>query len=677
MAARDELRFDVQGRGIDLHDRPGSMATASDVKIARLRAIKTIDVIFVADKQSFAAKHHSRHSILMQKEISYRPDIDGLRAISILLVVLYHAHHWLVPGGFVGVDVFFVISGYLISRIILMQCNAGHFSLADFYARRIRRIVPALLTVLIATIVIGWFVLLPDQFILLGKNVVASVAFAANLFQLSQTGYFAPDAADNPLLHLWSLGVEEQFYILWPLTLLLLSGLVNRARWIALIGLASFCISLSIFAGYSEWAFYSPLPRAWELLIGALLAERDLSSGGTRGGADNLLSTLGIAAILVAGFTFDRTRLLPGLYALLPVAGAALIIASPHGWVNRLLSNRLMVWIGLISYPLYLWHWPLFSYLAILRNGVPNFLEIWAVGILAVVLSVATYRFVELPLRHRRGVVGALSGGIVLVAAFGIVAIGLNGFDFRFSPSVQEIARIRPKDNSGFLDKCFLEAPAAAFTAQCIEAGTEPLVFLWGDSTAAALYPGLKAAESNRGSFRLARYTAPGCAPILDSGNNACDDANRIAYGFLKASHPDLVLLHAMWGSNRDLVKLRATIVELKSIRVPRVVILGPVPVWKRTLPHTLVNYYRLERTIPERLASGVSGPADDDRMMAFSKAEGVEYISAWRTLCNAGGCLTRSGPTASDILATDIVHLSDQGSRYLIGAISDQLSLP
>ncbi len=616
----------------------------------------------------------------MQKETAYRPDIDGLRAVSILLVVLFHAHPWLVPGGFVGVDVFFVISGFLISRIILSQCDAGNFSLSSFYARRIRRIVPALLTVLIATGAIGWFVLLPDQFVLLGKNIVASVAFAANLYQLGQTSYFALDAGENPLLHLWSLGVEEQFYIFWPLTLLLLSSSRRRARWIWFIGLASFCISLSIFAGHTDWAFYSPLPRAWELLAGALLAERYLAGkNSVRKLPDHVLSTLGITAILVAAFALDRTRLFPGLYAVLPVAGAALIIASPNGWVNRLLlSNRLMIWIGLISYPLYLWHWPLFSYLAILRNGVPNFLEIWAAGSAAVVLSVLTYRFVEIPLRHRSGVVAKLSAGMALVGAFGIAAISADGFGYRFSPEVQEIARIRPEGNSGFRDKCFHETPGAAFSEQCIEEGTTPLVFLWGDSTAAALYPGLKAAESKRASFRLARYTSPGCAPILDTGtNSACDKANGVAYGFLKSSHPDLVLLHAMWGISNDLDKLRATIAELKSIGVPRIVVLGPVPVWKRTLPHTLVNYYRFRHAMPERIATGVSGPTDDDRMAAFATAEGVEYISAWRTLCNSEGCLTRSGPAASDILTTDNVHLSDAGSRYLIEAIKDRLSLP
>jgi len=616
----------------------------------------------------------------MPKETSYRPDIDGLRAVSILLVVLYHAHPWLTPGGFVGVDVFFVISGFLISRIILSQCDAGRFSLSEFYGRRVRRIVPALLTVLVATGVIGWFVLLPNQFVLLGENILASVAFAANLFQLRQTSYFAPDAADNPLLHLWSLGVEEQFYIVWPLVLLLISASATRRRWIGLVALASFCSGLAIFAGHTDWAFYSPLPRAWELLTGALLADRNLrSKGPERRLIENVLSTIGIAAILIAAFALDRTRLFPGFYVLLPVGGAALIIASPNAWVNRLLlSNRPMVWIGLISYPLYLWHWPLFSYLGILRNGVPNFLEIWAAGIVAIVLSILTYRFIELPLRHRAGVVAKLSAGMAVVGVLGIVTIAAGGFAFRFPPQVQEIARIRAEDNEGFRSKCFLQGIAAVLAEQCIEPGAKPLVFLWGDSTAAALYPGLKAAENNRGSFRLAQFTAPGCAPVFDTGTNTkCDSSARLAYDFLKSSRPDVLLLHAQWGAHIDLTKLHATIAQIKAIGIRRIVLLGPVPVWKRTLPQTLINYYRFRRTIPDRIKVGVSGPADDDRMVAFSKDEGLEYVFAWRALCSEDGCLTRAGPTASDVLVTDIVHLSDRGSIFLIDAIKDKLMLP
>src|SRR6267142_2605869 len=208
----------------------------------------------------------------MGQPASYRPDIDGLRAVSILLVVGYHAHPWLVPGGFIGVDIFFVISGFLITRIILTQIKARAFSPAEFYARRIRRIFPALLVVLAVTYLIGWFVLLPGDFSLLGKSIAAGVAFVSNLFQLNQVGYFAPDAAENPLLHLWSLGIEEQFYIFWSPILLIMFGSYRRRFWMIGIAIASFGISLLIFFGYKEWSFYSPISRAWELLAGGIVA---------------------------------------------------------------------------------------------------------------------------------------------------------------------------------------------------------------------------------------------------------------------------------------------------------------------------------------------------------------------------------------------------------------------
>ncbi|MCA1457164.1 acyltransferase family protein [Bradyrhizobium sp. BRP22] len=615
---------------------------------------------------------------MVHHETPYRPDIDGLRAISILLVVAYHAQPWLVPGGFIGVDVFFVISGFLITKIILTRIDAGSFSFGDFYARRIRRIFPALIVVLTATYLVGWFALLPDQFVLLGENIAAGVAFAANLFQLGQTGYFAPAAADNPLLHLWSLGVEEQFYIFWPPAILLLSVTAKRGGWIAIIALLSFAFSLSIFFGYETFAFYSPLTRAWELLAGGLLAHQALARKGDSWDKPfgEYLALFGLIAILGPALLLDRTSAFPGLYALLPVLGAVLLIATPNSAVNKmLLSTRPMVWIGLISYPLYLWHWPVLSYLGILRNGVPNVMEIWAAVAVSVILSWLTLRFVEIPLRDYHEAVKRLALGLALVGVAGIATIAAAGFDFRYPAEVQAIARIQAKDNAGFGDKCFLEAPGAEFNAGCIEQGAQPLVFLWGDSTAAALYPGLKEAEAARGSFRLARFSAAGCAPILDSGANArCDEVHRLAFGFLQSAQPDVVLLHAMWGTNNDLGKLRETIARLRASKVGRIVILGPLPVWKRTLPHTLVNHYRFWHEIPERIAVGVSGIDNDQRMEAFSKAEGVEYISAWHTLCSAAGCLTGLGTDPNQVLITDTVHLSDAGSKYLIRAIGREL---
>ncbi len=615
-----------------------------------------------------------------ENQTPYRADIDGLRAVSILLVVGYHAQPWLIPGGFIGVDIFFVISGFLITRIILTQAKAGTFSSLEFYARRVRRIFPALIVVLAVTYLIGWFVLLPDGFALLGRATAAGVAFVSNLFQLGQTGYFAPDAAENPLLHLWSLGIEEQFYIFWPPLLLVMFGSKHRRFWMAAIAVASFGVSLMIFFGYKEWSFYSPISRAWELLAGGMVANRlvDGPQGQPRRfpQADNLLGAIGVGAIGVAAVALGKDSLFPGAYALLPVLGAVLIIIAPNSAVNRiLLSSRPMVWIGLISYPLYLWHWPLLSYLAIMRNGVPNVVEIWAAVIVAVVLSWLTFRFVEIPLRRNPTAVPRLSFALLTVGVVGIATVVGAGFGFRFPAEIRDIALLSPQGNAGFRDKCFLEAKGARLDASCIEQGNKPLLFLWGDSTAAALLPGLKKAEETI-PFRLARFAAPGCAPILATNIN-CDGVNDLVFGFVKSSHPQIVLLHAMWDRTHDLNKLGETIRQLKALNIPRIVILGPVPLWKRTLPLALVNTYRLRHVIADRIASGVTGAGSDQQMQAFSRAAGVEYISAWRALCDGEGCLTRVGPTADDVVTTDIVHLSDAGSKFLVETIEGSLFLP
>jgi hypothetical protein len=228
------------------------------------------------------------------------------------------------------------------------------------------------------------------------------------------------------------------------------------------------------------------------------------------------------------------------------------------------------------------------------------------------------------------------------------------------------------QNNAGLRDKCFLEAPGARLDADCIEQGEMPLLFSWGDSNAAALYPGLKKAQALV-PFRLARFAAPACAPILAT-EPRCDEANNIVFGYIKSSHPETVMLHAMWGRNNDLGKLGETIRALKALDVPRIVILGPVPVWKRSLPFSLVNAYRFRHVIADRIAEGVSGPQDDLRMAAFSAAAGVQYISAWHALCNPDGCLTRVGRTANDVVVSDIVHLTDAGSVFLIEAIAGDL---
>lgn len=613
----------------------------------------------------------------------YRPDIDGLRAISILAVVWYHAVPAYGGGGFVGVDVFFVISGFLISRIILGQLATGRFSIADFYRRRVRRIFPALVLVLLATYAAGWLILLPNDFARLGDNMLGGAGFFANIVLWRSQDYFAPDASTNPLLHLWSLGIEEQFYIVWPLLLAWLHGRGARVWLIALVALVSFAANVMLVGDYAALTFYSPMTRAWELMIGAMLAAARPDDGRVWQRHADAKATIGLLLIAAAVLLLNHASRYPGWSALLPSVGAVLLLSAPGAFINRrLLAHPLMVFVGLISYPLYLWHWPLLSFLGIVRNGNANPIEVaLAVG-LAVLLAWLTWRFIERPLRHWRAALPALIGAMVAVAAVALVTIGSGGFDFRFPAEIRAIAAMPAKENSGFRTDCFLEdrTMSAAERANCVERGEGRLVAVWGDSTAAALMPGFRHAQTT-GKFRLAQLTAAGCTPILKSRDvfipKICEAQNDQAFELIKASHPDVVVLHAMWNpQSNDLERLRTTLAALKDIGVPRVVLLGPVPVWKRGLPFLLVNNFRLTHALPERLVIAKSRPESDILFEQIAQQSGVAYVSAWSTLCNEQGCVARTGSAPTDIMASDNVHLTDSGARYLIDRIAPQVLL-
>lgn len=335
-------------------------------------------------------QHHLTHP-------KYRADIDGLRAVAILAVVGYHAFPSWIKGGFVGVDVFFVISGFLISTIIFGSLDKGIFSFKEFYARRIKRIFPALILVMTACYALGWFVLLPDEYKQLGKHIAAGTGFVSNLFFWQEAGYFDNAAETKPLLHLWSLGIEEQFYIVWPLLLYLTwKRRFNLLLLTVTIIAISFAINVVKVHGDAVQAFYSPVSRFWELMLGSLLAYLALhkislwdgikqKNGASLGGIisgntsaqdspalRNALSLFGALLITVAVLVVDREKEFPGWWALLPTLGTYLVIcAGPQAWLNRVvLSHRVVVWFGLISYPIYLWHWPLLSFARIVEPGI-------------------------------------------------------------------------------------------------------------------------------------------------------------------------------------------------------------------------------------------------------------------------------------------------------------------
>jgi peptidoglycan/LPS O-acetylase OafA/YrhL len=356
----------------------------------------------------------------------YRPDIDGLRAIAVLLVLGYHAAPGNVAAGFIGVDIFFIISGYLISSIIFSNLEHGTFSIGDFYNRRIRRIFPALVTILVATLAFGWFALVADEYAYLGKHIASGAAFISNGVLYSESGYFDTAAEAKPMLHLWSLAIEEQFYLLWPLTL----AFVWKRKWsflriTAAIAILSFAANLYLTAVNPSAAFYWPISRFWQLMIGGGLAYMTLHRPEMLRHYNNARSVIGFSLLVIALLLINRNRPFPGWWALLPSFGAFFIIsAGSQAWLNKhVLSNKLFIWIGLISYPLYLWHWPLLSFARIFEGTEVSRGIRLALLVLTFVLSWITYRVVEIPFRFNR-----YTRKPIPVLALSMAGVGLVGF---------------------------------------------------------------------------------------------------------------------------------------------------------------------------------------------------------------------------------------------------------
>jgi peptidoglycan/LPS O-acetylase OafA/YrhL len=442
----------------------------------------------------------------------YRPDIDGLRAFSIIAVVIYHAFPSLLPGGFVGVDVFFVISGYLITGIILQGQAGGEFSLAGFYRRRVQRILPAVILVLLFCLVVGWWVLLPYEYAALGKQTAASSLFVPNILFWTEAGYFDIDSKLKPLLHLWSLGVEEQFYLLWPLILLLAARTRLATPYlIAILVAASFCLSI-VSTGDRAASFFLPQFRVWELLAGALLASvihRPLGAV-----AGNLAAGLGLALLICAVLLINRESNFPGWWALLPTLGAALLIgAGPGNAVNRVLGSGPLVFIGKISFPLYLWHWPLLTFARIMEQGEPA-LEIRLAAVaLSVLLAWLSYRQVEKHLRyHPWRYTPALLLGCLL-------GLGIAGFTvFKLDGKTQRTSALNPAASAFYWQELGLHerddcSETLGVAGRCLSDGKPPGIAVVGDSHSTNTFFALAHhyRDSDIGVMRLGKG---GCPPL-------------------------------------------------------------------------------------------------------------------------------------------------------------------
>jgi len=490
----------------------------------------------------------------MHKPVLYRPDIDGLRAIAVLSVLCFHAVPQWLTGGFVGVDVFFVISGYLITGILVRELKLGKFSILNFYVRRARRIFPALILVLLGVLAAGWLLLLPTEFNPLGKHVLAGAGFLSNVLLWREVGYFDVSADLKPLLHLWSLGVEEQYYLLWPLILALVARRARMVWWaVGAVFIASFLLSVNWVSSQPSAAFYLPLTRFWELLAGSALAIAEgrqiasaegsaVSGNGWRHGA----SVLGLLLIAIACGGYTRAMAFPGWLAILPVAGAALLLwAGPMAIVNRwLLAHPWAVAIGIISYPLYLWHWPLLAFARMIFGPDLPVAYALALMLLAAGLAWWTTHVVEAriraPERNQLARLDAIRlwGGLLVVGALGagIWMLRLEPWSARL-PAVQQYSAAA-QDWVQPIDKL-------------IPGDSRERVLFMGDSHMQQYIPRIEAVMAQRlQAMYSAQYiTMGGCVPVpgIDRRAAPCDQFTRQAFKLAHDPAVRTVVLSASW----------------------------------------------------------------------------------------------------------------------------------
>ncbi|RAU48704.1 MULTISPECIES: acyltransferase family protein [unclassified Pseudomonas] len=487
-----------------------------------------------------------------------RRDIDGLRALAVIPVVLYHFGFGVFSGGFVGVDVFFVISGFLITSIIVREIGAGRFSFVDFWARRARRIIPALTVMMLAALVVGWVLMPANDYSQLGRAVRYQAMFASNILFMRQDGYFNPASDFKPLLHTWSLSVEEQYYILFPLLMVALTRYFRHWRWILLgVLVVSFALNVGMVKRQPDAAFFLLPMRAWELLCGAMLAVLPASPRKLSPWAYQGVSLAGLLAVLYAILALDKYTPFPGWAALLPVLGAtAMIWANGQGptLVGRLLSGRVMVAVGLVSYSWYLWHWPVFVYANAVSVDGMQAREAGAWVVLTLVLAWLSWRLVELPFREKRLLPGRRP--VLLAGLTALVVIGIAGQAVRYRDGVPErlsgqaLQYAQARDWQRGQMECLLQRDSEDLRKICRFGGDEraaPRQLVWGDSHAAALKPAIEADAERYGSpVWLASLS--GCPPILGhEPRQQCQAFNQATLQTVRDHGIRNVVLAARW----------------------------------------------------------------------------------------------------------------------------------
>ncbi len=633
---------------------------------------------------------------------AYRPDVDGLRAVAVLAVLLYHAGFAAIPGGYVGVDVFFVISGFVITTAIQPDLAGGRFHLRDFYERRIRRIFPPLFAMVAVSLVLGWLVLMPDDLKRLGQSSVANAVFLSNFYFLKDSGYFGATAAAKPLLHTWSLAVEEQFYLLLPLYMLLFkrwSANVMRTLTLTLFTL-SFLMAYIATRFEPTLSFFMLPTRAWELLAGVMLAQGIVPV--PRNTKDEWARALtGIALIAFAMLTYSEKTVFPGLTALPPVLGAALIISAGMqraGKANAWLSSRFMVFVGQISYPLYLWHFPLLGFAGYLSLKGLGLAETLAVNTLIVLCAVLSWRFIEQPIRRRRMFASqkALFGfGLACIVGTSVLGLAIHfgrGMESRFDGDQLKLVR-GMTDRMANKDCMYFSAEQVAAGNFChlgANTGELPSTFLWGDSHAEALAPGvsMQATLSGKAVLFAGQHGCGIGQHLWDSSwagrTCAAFDKAMLDYLLIQPSIKQVVLV-SRWTALRGATHANAadgkatptaeqalTLVVTQLVNAGKQVrLVGPVPDVKTLVPRALyLKSLGFAKDFEVRQGQAEFEVVQKNTLLVLrdlASRPGVSLALPHLALCNAGWCAVEQNGYP---LYFDDNHLSTHGANLVAAAL-------
>lgn len=613
--------------------------------------------------------------------MNYRSEIDGLRGLSVLIIILFHAEFALFRGGFIGVDIFFVISGYLITSILLNDLDKNNFKFSYFFEKRLRRILPTLLFVIIVCLPFAWFLMSPIQLKNFAKGILAVIFFVSNFFFWKESSYFEIASGENPLIHTWSLAVEEQYYLFFPFFLFFLWKFGKNKIFIIVIILTSISFLLSEFGWRNrpDANFYLTPTRIWEILFGSIAS---FISYKKKIKKNEFFSMMGFILVTISIFLIRDNYPHPSFLTSIPLIGVVLIIlfGSKGTLTNKILSNKFLVNIGLISYSAYLWHQPIFTFTKMHFLELPSYI-MFILSFLTFIIARFSYSYIEKPFRNQNYINFKDLIKIILISVLSIISFGLfiitnDGLDKRLSIDQRELLSWEDYDwktiyqeNNCFLD---INQNERDFSDICHDQYSKTVI--WGDSHATSIFIGLKK------FIPIHQFTSSGCPPIINTNFYKlpnCRQVNSYIMDLIKEKKYSQVILSADWISHPSKYKLiNDTIKYLKNIGVRDIVIIGGLPQYHPSLPRRIISKKIDINNSDFLIHDQIKIRKRDQEIKNITNKLGVRFVSIVDKICHKKKCKITAGNSETFTPITwDYGHFTLKGSQYVGSLIIKEIN--